>query len=44
METAGDRLLFAIKTEVTTQRRFAVLIGMSANALNQIVKGKNPVQ
>ena len=43
METAGERLLFAIKTEVTTQRRFAKLIGMSANGLNQIVKGKHRV-
>jgi len=43
METAGERLLFAIFTVVTTQKRFAKLIGMTPNGLNQIVKGKNPV-
>ena len=41
METAGERLLFAIKNSEMTQRKFAGLIGMSANALNSIVKGKN---
>ena len=40
METAGERLLFAIKTTVATQRKFAQLIEMSPNHLNMIVKGK----
>jgi len=40
METPGDRLLYAIKNSEMTQRKFAGLIGMSPNGLNQIVKGK----
>ena len=41
IETPGDRLLYAIKNSEMTQRKFAGLIGMSPNGLNQIVKGKN---
>jgi plasmid maintenance system antidote protein VapI len=40
IETPGDRLLYAIKNSEMTQRKFAGLIGMSPNGLNQIVKGK----
>jgi len=40
METAGERLLFAIKNSEMTQKKFAGLIGMSPNGLNSIVKGK----
>jgi plasmid maintenance system antidote protein VapI len=40
METPGDRLLYAIKNSEMTQKKFAGLIGMSPNGLNQIVKGK----
>ena len=40
METPGDRLLYAIKDSEMTQKKFAGLIGMSPNGLNQIVKGK----
>ena len=40
-ETQGDRLLYAIKISEMTQRKFAELIGVSPNGLNQIVKGKN---
>ena len=40
-ETPGQRLLYAIKISEMTQRKFAGLIGVSPNGLNQIVKGKN---
>ena len=40
IETPGDRLLYAIKSLKMTQRKFAGLIGMSPNGLNQIVRGK----
>ena len=40
MGTPGDRLLYAIKDSEMTQKKFAGLIGMSPNGLNQIVKGK----
>ncbi len=40
-ETPGQRLLGAIKGSGMTQRKFARLIGMSPNGLNQIVKDKN---
>ena len=40
-ETPGQRLLYAIKISKMTQRKFAELIGVSPNGLNQIVKGKN---
>ena len=40
METAGERLLFAIKNSEMTQKKFAGLIEMSPNHLNMIVKGK----
>ena len=40
IETPGDRLLYAIKNSEMTQKKFAGLIGMSPNGLNQIVKGK----
>ena len=40
IETPGDRLLYAIKNSEMTQRKFAGLIVMSPNGLNQIVKGK----
>ena len=40
-ETPGQRLLYAIKISEMTQRKFAELIGVSPNGLNQIVKGKN---
>ena len=39
--TPGQRLLFAIKYSDMTQRKYARLIGISPNGLNQIVKGKN---
>ena len=39
--TPGQRLLYAIKNSEMTQRKFAGLIGISPNGLNQIVKGKN---
>ena len=38
--TPGQRLLYAIKSLKMTQRKFAGLIGMSPNGLNQIVRGK----
>ena len=41
IETPGDRLLTAITISQMTQRKFAGLIGVSPNGLNQIVKGKN---
>ena len=40
-ETPGQRLLGAIKGSGMTQRKFARMIGMSPNGLNQIVKDKN---
>ena len=40
IEEPGDRLLYAIKNSEMTQRKFAGLIGISPNGLNQIVKGK----
>ena len=37
IETPGDRLLYAIKNSEMTLKKFAGLIGMSPNGLNQIV-------
>ena len=42
-ETPGGRLLSAIKNSNLTQKKFAELIGMSANGINSIVKDKKPL-
>ena len=42
-ETTGERLLSAIKNSNLTQKKFAELIGMSANGINSIVKDKKPL-